>query len=171
MDTGDRFLHVSVDKIKPYKENGTVVTHDDSEPSGTDVETEVEKLRHIMSRVEDSTSPEKDGGRQAMTELDRLFGNVELTDAQKDSMLPLDVFVVKILSCKDERAHQSDFVQEKAAEVEGLNSRGLWKKILNEDAEKDGTIMGGRFILSLKNYGTPAEQAKFRYIAQGYNYK
>lgn len=33
---------------------------------------------------------------------------------------------------------------------------------------KDSNILGGRFVLSLKNFGMPNEMAKVRFVTQGY---
>lgn len=35
----------------------------------------------------------------------------------------------------------------------------------------DATIIGGQFELTTKNYGTPTEKAKVRFIAHGFSYK
>lgn len=56
-------------------------------------------------------------------------------------------------------------------EVDGIKALKLWRKIKRTETDKDGIIVGGRLILTLKNYGTPGEMAKVRYVAQGYNFK
>lgn len=66
-------------------------------------------------------------------------------------------------------ALQSDFMVAKKTELRGLKPRGLWD-IMDEVGIRGGRhIIGGRFVLSLKNYGTPNETAKVRLIAQGFS--
>lgn len=40
-----------------------------------------------------------------------------------------------------------------------------------KDVPRDANVIGARFLLALKNHGTPSEVAKARYVAQGYNDK
>lgn len=108
-------------------------------------------------------------GDALMADLDKIFGNEQLDEHAREYALPIDAFVVKVLDPRDDRAQAEDFKHAKMKEVNGLKGRGLWKKIKRTDRTEDGITIGGRFILSLKNYGTPAEQAKVRYVAQEYN--
>lgn len=55
--------------------------------------------------------------------------------------------------------------------MDGLNRRGLWRKVKRSELPPDANILGGRFIFSLKNYSTPSETAKVRFVAQGYRDK
>lgn len=54
-------------------------------------------------------------------------------------------------------------------EVSGLNKRRIWITVNEAEIPSGANLRGGRFILSLKNYGTPDEKAKVRYVAQGFS--
>lgn len=47
--------------------------------------------------------------------------------------------------------------------------RKIWSKVYASAIAKGANVMGGRFVLTLKNVGTPEETAKARCIAQGYS--
>lgn len=80
-----------------------------------------------------------------------------------------DEFVVKIVRLKDLRRRMEDFWKAKKAEVAGVKARKIWKVILKDEMHKDGMVIGDRFVLKLKNVGSPDEKAKSRYIARGYS--
>lgn len=82
-----------------------------------------------------------------------------------------NIFVVKIIPPSDPRAKQADFIQAKRKEAEGLMKRKIWKVVKRRDVPLDANVIGARFVLSIKNYQTPNEAAKARYVAQGYNDK
>lgn len=179
LNTGDRLLNASVDKRKPHIEHSDPPPpiSDNSIVRDDDISEEVEQLRRIMHRVEDPSPVIQDtvtdvNGNNASTtmdELDRLPGNDVLSSDSKDDQLPIDTLVVKILKNSDERAQYPDFKSAMEIEVNVFKARGMWQKVLRSDTVKDGIIIGGRFLLTLKNYGTPTEKAKVRYVAQGYN--
>lgn len=49
--------------------------------------------------------------------------------------------------------------------------RNVWKNVKQADVPRDINILGGRFVFTLKNYRTPEEMAKARYVAQGFGDK
>lgn len=59
----------------------------------------------------------------------------------------------------------------KKSKVDGLIKRDIWEVVNKSDIPLDATIVGGRFELTLKNYGTPTEKAKGRFNAQGFSDK
>lgn len=48
------------------------------------------------------------------------------------------------------------------------NKRIFWRVVKRTEVPKDENIMGGHFILMLKNHGAPKEKAKVPYVAQVY---
>lgn len=81
------------------------------------------------------------------------------------------MFTVKILNPTDDRAQHEDLKKEKSDEVHGITRRKIWVWVLESDVPSDANILGGRFILTLKNYETPQEKEKFRYVDQGFKEK
>lgn len=50
----------------------------------------------------------------------------------------------------------------------GLLERGAFTAVKIHDVPSDASMIGGRFVYTLKNVVTPTEQAKARFVAQGY---
>lgn len=92
-----------------------------------------------------------------------------LLDAEVNADPVLNIYVVKVIKDNDAKASQDDFLQAKKAELEGLKSRILWNIVDGVDVCDGERIIGGRFILSLENYGAPNETKKGRFIAQGFS--
>lgn len=78
-------------------------------------------------------------------------------------------FFVLIVEPDQDRTKMQDFPNTKKMEVDRLIQRYIWKIYTQEDVKADSIVMGGRFILTLKHYGTPHEKAKARFVAQDYN--
>lgn len=97
---------------------------------------------------------------------DETYWDLPYVDGHSDN--PFDVFVVRLLTPSEPRAQEPDFDTAKRIEVDGLIKRKIWRIVNSDDIPNDANVVGGRFILSLKNVGTPDEAAKVRYIAQGY---
>lgn len=53
-------------------------------------------------------------------------------------------------------------------EIDELRRRGIWDLANEDQVLPDAIILGGRIDLTLKKFGSPTEQAKVRFVAQGY---
>ena len=60
------------------------------------------------------------------------------------------------------------FEKAKQAEINGLKDRGTWTVLKRSELQPDSNILGGRFVLTLKNSGLQTERAKARFVAQGH---
>lgn len=92
-----------------------------------------------------------------------------LQDAYMVNRDILDYYLVKIIEDSDPRASQSDFVAAKRKEADGLKRRKIWRAVKKSSLPADANVIGARFVLQVKNFQTPHEVAKARYVAQGYN--
>lgn len=144
LDSGDRQWLASINKVKLYRHQSQEV---DCSPD------EIE-----------ASSSEQD----YLKELDTIFGSSE-TASNDPNAIPVEEFVVKIIAPSDPRAKEDDFVEVKKREVSGLQKRNLWSIVKACTVGKNSNILGGRFILKLKNYETPNEMAKVRFVAQGFD--
>ena len=79
------------------------------------------------------------------------------------------VYMTEVIKNGDPRAKLFD--EAKAKEIKGLIDRGTWKVVSTHDLPQDANIMGGRFVLAIKNEGTKDEVYKARYVVQGYRDK
>lgn len=52
----------------------------------------------------------------------------------------------------------------------GLKLWNVWSFVSSSDVPGDSNVLGGIFILTLRNHGTPSEKSKVRYVSQGYNH-
>lgn len=52
--------------------------------------------------------------------------------------------------------------------MDGLLRRGALKIVMGKDIPKHENILGGRFVLAIKNVGTDEEIYKARFVVQGH---
>lgn len=154
VDINGKSSQFSVDKVKPFQEAGET---DDVAPNG----------EHEYDDHGTPSPTDADGNDLELDEwgrhIDRYWNmDRELTGDE------VNVFTIKIVKPNDERAMRKDFQDAKRDEVQGLSKRQIWTPISEASIPKNANILGGRFILSLKNCDTPDEKAKVRYVAQGF---
>jgi Reverse transcriptase (RNA-dependent DNA polymerase) len=58
-----------------------------------------------------------------------------------------------------------------AAHNKGLIERGTRKEVLKDEMPENPNIMGGRFVVTIKDSGTSKEIYKARYVVQGFRHK
>lgn len=100
-------------------------------------------------------------------ELERLKQSFD----QFRSSPPAGIMITEIVTRSDPRAKTEEMRVEIENEMRGLAERGTFKIISREDLEKIGktpNVMGGRFVLAIKNVGTGKEVCKARYVVQGH---
>jgi hypothetical protein len=76
------------------------------------------------------------------------------------------VFIAEIIKQGDPRAMK--FEEAKRKEIQGLIDRGTWKVVLKEDVADNANVLGGRFVLAIKDEGTEKEVWKDRFVVHGY---
>lgn len=60
------------------------------------------------------------------------------------------------------------FGDAKRKEIQGLIDRGTWKIVLKDEMPNNANVLGGRFVLVIKDGGTGNEIWKARYVVQGF---
>lgn len=85
----------------------------------------------------------------------------------KSTPLPT-VFYTEVLTPRDTRDASFLFDDAKAQDISGLMSRGTFRVVPRSSLPPDANIMGGRFVLAVKNKGLPNELLKARYVVQGH---
>lgn len=60
------------------------------------------------------------------------------------------------------------FEDAKAKELAGLADRGVYEVVCREDIPVDANVLGGRFVLAIKNADTQKEVYKARFVVQGH---
>ena len=78
------------------------------------------------------------------------------------------VHLTKILTPNDPECDSETIRPAKFAEVEGLVSKSTWTVVDRKDLPKDANILGGRFVLTLKEFGSHNETPKVWCVAQGH---
>jgi hypothetical protein len=69
-----------------------------------------------------------------------------------ESAPSLSIHVTEVVHPGDPR--EKDFWTAKRKEIDDLIKRGTWKVILKDEMPKNANLMGGRFLLTIKNSGT-----------------
>lgn len=97
-----------------------------------------------------------------------LIRQIHVGFASLTSLPPPQVFLTEVLHPRDSRGRSSQFEEAKLKEIEGLVKRGTYEVVLKEDVPVDANILGGRFVLSIKNKDTNEEKFKARFVVQGH---
>lgn len=152
----------SVDKLKlydvnkmnlppPQSDDGTDSNYG-KQPVPSDITKEISDLLHEHSSPTSPPNP--------------------LVDKFMESLRDDGVsFMTRILSPDDKLGESSQFQEAKRKEIQGLISRQSWNVVERADLHPKSNILGGRFVLTLKNTDTPNEKPKARYVAQGHRDK
>lgn len=77
------------------------------------------------------------------------------------------VYITVDVPTGDARIKTARFRAAARKEAEGLQDRGAFRKIKRCDLPPRANVIKGRFVFTLKEFNTPEEQAKARYVAQG----
>jgi Reverse transcriptase (RNA-dependent DNA polymerase) len=72
------------------------------------------------------------------------------------------------ISSTDPRATSPEAAAAKRKEIAGLIARNTWKIVCKQDVRDSANILGGRFILTIKDVNTGNEFFKARYVVQGH---
>ena len=66
---------------------------------------------------------------------------------------PPGVHITEVLHSADKRGDTVQFDFAKAKEMEGLVEKGFYKLMCKDDVSCDANVLGGRFVLYIKNIG------------------
>lgn len=160
VDVNGKVTQFSVDKVKVFKQTNTDQDDDEWQRESNNVtgSSDISVQTHV---------PMMDA---EMTEYGNLIdGYWDIERREEDDQSNVNIFTIKILQPNDERASHADFRQAKVDEVEGLKKRDIWETIDESDLNEGENVMGGRFLLTLKNCNTPDEKTKVRFVAQGFS--
>lgn len=143
LNTGDRMIMDFLDKIKKYRTKDTAVEVPDNQ---------------------------KTDGQREVEDLDRLMRSFWPVDAHEEvpKVDEIEEFVVEIIENTDPQSEAEDFIEAKKIEIEGMKKRDTWTVVSHEVVPTNANILGGRFVLTLKNFSTPNEKAEARFVAHGY---
>lgn len=79
-----------------------------------------------------------------------------------------NILLTEILQPNDLRIESPDFDLAKTKEIKGLLDRKAFRVVLEEDLERDANVLGGRFVLTIRNKGTNDEIFRARFVVQGH---
>ena len=86
----------------------------------------------------------------------------------KEFFVDFQSYLTEVIDSTNPISMSERFQKAKEQEVEVLNSRGTWEIVKKSDVPTGANVLGGRFVLALKNVGTENEQDKARFVAQGF---
>jgi hypothetical protein len=113
-------------------------------------------------------SPSTDVDEDAIEITHAMLSRFTSTDAKEKSP-PFQVHLSEVIRSSDPRAALFDAAKQK--EIQGLIERGTRKVFLKNEMPENPNIIGGRFVLTIKDSGTIREIYKSRYVVQGYRDK
>jgi hypothetical protein len=79
------------------------------------------------------------------------------------------VHLSEVIGPSNPRAALFDAAKQK--EIQGIIECGTWKVVLKEEMPENPNIMGGRFVLTIKDSDTSKEIYKARYVVQDFRDK
>jgi Reverse transcriptase (RNA-dependent DNA polymerase) len=82
--------------------------------------------------------------------------------------VPSDIHVTTSLTPGDPRYSSAAAAAARAAEIDGLIKRDTWEVVRKRDLPADANVLCGRFVMTIKNIGTPEEMYKARFVVQGH---
>lgn len=91
-----------------------------------------------------------------------------LKQYKSDKRQKARVFLTEYLEPRDPRQDEPEFVKAKLKEIEGLAEQGTYEVEWKEDVPKGSNVLGGRFVLCIKNKGSGGEGFKARFVVQGH---
>ena len=81
---------------------------------------------------------------------------------------PPEIMMTEVLSPADSRGRSGDFDEAIANELRGLTERGVYEIVCKEEVPPGANILGGRFVLAIKEKGTEDEKYKAHFVVQGH---
>ena len=67
------------------------------------------------------------------------------------------VHLTEVIKSEDPRNKDPRFDEVKRKEINGLIERGTWKIVAKDEVPENANVMGGRFVLAIKDEGTDKE--------------
>lgn len=167
LNTGDRTLLASIDKLKKYNEPS---------PSSTPEKT---KDKNDSGHISQDAQPTYENDDMPEVLEDSVPDDLMETEELMQLMWPpnneglgtgvSETFTVMTLKPNDPRADIQEFITAKKEEIEGLRKREVWTVVKKKDVPIGSNVIGGRFVLSFKAFDTPEQHPKARFVAQGHN--
>lgn len=203
LDTGDRLIRASVDRVKPHLEHADYAPEDademypnldslpapftgpEADPAGMNPEDFLLPDNEEYDVESDPLTAKSRQNEETTDELgitDIVEGIREAEEMRSSSAGPVNpsmsgeisyvgIHITEVLKSGDPRADSPVFRRAKKLEIDGLKNRKVWKVVHRSEVPADSNVLGGRFVLAVKNIGTKDEKAKARYIAQGHKDK
>lgn len=93
------------------------------------------------------------------------------TSSLNPETMYISIHITKVSKPAYPRSNSSDFQHVKQSEVFELNERKVWKFVQKSDFSVEANILGGKFVLAVKNLDSSYEHSSARYISQGHRDK
>lgn len=158
-----RISQCSVDKVKPYLQDYAI-----SPPSQNTHGHTRGTSDNTIQNISPSQASDKWLGTMChpLHDLCTSPANVDTLSPEK-LLVTRDVFMTQIIELSDPRASGEALTMTKNTYVEGLERRGVWKKVFKNSLLPSPNVLSGRFVPTLKKSGTNEETPKARFVAQG----
>ena len=92
-----------------------------------------------------------------------------LSQYQSSPQLPqYRAFLTEVLPPNAPQGDEPHFVAAKEKEIKGVQANSTYEVVFKEDVPSDAKILGGRFVLSMKNKNTKEKVAKARFVVQSH---
>lgn len=74
--------------------------------------------------------------------------------------------MTEVLTLAEPRERQDGFGDAIAQKFQGLAERGVYEIVCRQDVPDGANVLGGRFVVEIKDKGTKEEQYKLRFVVQ-----
>ena len=123
----------------------------------------ISQVKHYIQNIQQEDDDEE------VVEIFHNALNQFRSEAGQKKPKPYQVLLTEVLKPGDPR--EALFDEAKKKEIQGLVEKGTWKVILKSEMSPNPNILGGRFVLAIKDAGTDKEKWKARFVVQGHRDK
>ena len=160
-----RTMQMSIEKVKPYLRPIHNETPSTTEPS---------QYNPNNNTISKGLSP-AEASNAWLESLRDLLQDLFSSPAEDNAISPDEfdmefaTFLTEVIESSDPRSKSAAFLSAMKKEVRGLEDRGVWVRMSKKDLPENANVLGGRFVLTLKNAGSERETPKARFVAQGFS--
>ena len=166
--------NVSIDKVKPYKspaadptDTPIPMSRDNTDDSSTDDRDVLKDIDTILERIRRTPPQPPTDFRKTLRHDDNVPLNIADMIARNEIPFVPQALITQVIDPGDDDGKSSKFRKAMEQEVDGLQKRETWRVIPKSSLPNKANVLSGRFVLTLKNFGSADELAKARYVAQG----
>eukprot|EP00171_Calliarthron_tuberculosum_P008498 IDg8498t1 len=161
-------VRVYREELKSYSNPVPIISlHESNRMATVQMRPGLQKL-YSITQLKPYNGP-NENSNEWLKSIDQSFGPWRSNYRARDE--PVQTHITEVISKNDPRCNSTKMKTAIQKEIEGLLNRGTFKIVLKSEMPPNANVMGGRFVLAIKDPETKEERYKARFVVQGYNDK